>query len=363
MEKALIDNISVSLMSSVLDAFKCIDKSAKLGICLVTNEQKQLIAVITDGDIRRAILKGFNLDASIQDILHLKQGGPHPTPVTAPIGIDRTELLRLIEQESVRQVPLVNTLGQVEDIVLSKDLVTSSELPLQALIMAGGFGQRLMPLTAKIPKPMLTIGEKPLLEHIVLQLKKAGVKEIGISTHYKSEIIKNYFVDGSSFGVGIEYFHEEKPMGTAGVLGLMPVPKYPLLIINGDILSNVDFHSAVIHHQRTKASMTIGVRLYSFRVPYGVITCDGEIVHGLEEKPKYNFLINAGIYLVEPAVFRYLPRGSAFNMTDLIQWLLDANEKVISYPIVEYWQDIGKHSDYEQAQTDYREGVFGHELE
>ena len=363
MKKSDIASFSVTLSNRLYDVIKCIDKSAKSSISLVVNEQKQLIATITDGDIRRAISRGFNLDTTVQDILLMKESGPHPTPVTAPVGIDRADLLTLMEEQSVRQVPLINSAGQVEDIILLNDLIKPSELPLQALIMAGGSGQRLRPLTAERPKPMLAVGEEPLLEHIIKQLKNAGIKRIYLSTHYKSEVIKDYFGDGSSFGVEIEYFHEEKPMGTAGVLGLMPVPTTPLLVMNGDILTQVDFRSMLNHHQEANALITLAVRLYDFQVPFGVVTCEGVSIRGLVEKPKYNFLINAGIYIIDPSVYKYVPRGKTFNMTDLIQWLLDANEKVISFPIVEYWLDIGKHSDYEQAQIDFREGIFGHGLE
>ena len=362
MKKTEIASFSVTLSNRLYDVMKCIDKSAKSSIALVVNDQKQLIATITDGDIRRAILRGFNLDSSVQDILLMKESSPHPTPITAPIGIDRADLLKLMEEQSVRQVPLINSAGQVEDIILLIDLIKPPELLLQALIMAGGYGQRLRPLTAEMPKPMLAVGEEPLLEHIVKQLKNVGIKRINISTQYKSDIIKNHFGDGTSFGVEIEYFHEEKPMGTAGVLGLMPVPKTPLLVINGDILTRVDFRSMLNHHQKTDALITLAVKLYDFQIPYGVVACEGESVRGLLEKPKYNFLINAGIYIIDPSAHKYIPRGTPFNMTDLIQWILDANEKVVSFPIVEYWLDIGNRSDYDQAQIDYREGIFNHEL-
>jgi len=363
MNKREIANYMVTPSNRLIEVIKCIDKSAKSSISLVVNEEKQLIATITDGDIRRAILRGFNLDTRVQDILFLKDLGPHPTPVTAPVGIDRVNLLKLMEEQSVRQVPLLNDMGQVEDIIILSDLIKPSELPLQAIIMAGGLGQRLMPLTSEMPKPMLSIGDVPLLEHIIKQLKKSGINKIYISTHYKSEIIKDYFNNGSSFGVEIEYLQEEKPMGTAGVLGLLPVPSTPLLIMNGDILTQVDFRSMLKYHQEANAQITLSVRMYDFQVPYGVVTCEGSSVRKLLEKPKYSLLINAGIYIINPTVYKYIPRGESFNMTDLIQWLLDANEKIINFPIVEYWLDIGKHSDYKQAQNDYREGIFGHELE
>jgi NDP-sugar pyrophosphorylase family protein len=229
--------------------------------------------------------------------------------------------------------------------------------------MAGGLGKRLRPLTDDRPKPMLSVGEKPLLEHIIGQLKHVGIRKIGISLHYMPDKITTYFGDGSAFGVEIEYFLEEQPLGTGGVLGLMPVPECSLLIINGDILTQVNFRSMYAAHCDSKAMLTLTVRPYSFQVPYGVIISEGEVIRGVSEKPKYDFLINAGIYLVDPAVYKYIPRGKKFNMTDLIQWLLASKEKVISFPIIEYWLDIGMHADYARAQIDYEEGTFGDELE
>ena len=363
MNETDFSSFSITADTSLYDVIKCIDKSAKLSIALVINEKKQLIATITDGDIRRAILAGFNLENKIQDILPMKEKGPHPLPVVAPSGIDQDELLELMQERKVRQIPLVNERGEVEDIVLLSDLIQQQELPIQALIMAGGMGQRLRPLTAETPKPMLSVGPKPLLEHIVKQLRNVGITKINISTYYKPEIITNYFGDGSAFGVQINYFYEDRPLGTGGVLGLMHPPEVPLLVMNGDILTRANFRSMLTRHEQSNATMTMAVRLYGVQVPYGVVTTEGEIIQDLLEKPHYDFLINAGIYLISPSVFRYIPRGEFFNITDLIHWLLKAGEKVISFPIVEYWLDIGKRTDYDQAQTDFQEGLFGHELE
>jgi NDP-sugar pyrophosphorylase family protein len=175
-------------------------------------------------------------------------------------------------------------------------------------------------------------------------------------THYKSEKIVGYFGDGRAFGVELNYVNEEQPLGTGGALGLMPVPQEPLLVINGDILTQVDFRAMLAYHQEYQADMTVAVRRYEMQVPYGVIECEGPNVRRLQEKPQWGFLVNAGIYLLEPLVYQYIPNGERFNMTDLIQWLLDAGRTVVSFPIHEYWLDIGLHADYAQAQEDIAEG-------
>jgi dTDP-glucose pyrophosphorylase/CBS domain-containing protein len=354
-----IPRISVRATDTLYDVVKSIDVSARLGISLVIDDRNRLIATITDGDIRRAIVAGFRMDNTVADILPMKERSPHPTPVVAPIGTRSEGLLAVMQSQSVRQVPLVDESGMVTDIVLLNDLIRPAELPVEALIMAGGPGTRLRPLTIETPKPMLTLGGRPLLERIIRQLRDAGVLTIYISTHYKSEKIEEYFGDGSAFGVRISYCQEDPPLGTGGALGLIPTPQRPLLVVNGDILTGVDFRVLVEHHQQRKPMMTVGVGSFDFEVPYGVVKCDGEDVKGLVEKPRYSFLINAGIYLIEPAVFRYVSKGKRFNMTDLIQQLVRANEKVVRYQINEYWADIGSHSDYERAQKDVQDGLLG----
>lgn len=363
MGQSELAGISVTVAATLYDVVKCIDRSARISICLVVNDTSQLIATLTDGDIRRALLAGLGLDSKVEDILPMKGKGPHPSPVTAPLGTSPEALLAIMQQNAVRQLPLVDGRGQVRDVVLLNDLTAGPQLPVEALIMAGGFGQRLRPLTEETPKPMLSLGGRPLLERIVRQLRDVGIQIVYVSTCYKPEKIREHFGDGSLFGVSIRYLHESRPLGTAGVLGMMPPLQHPLLVINGDILTEVDFRALAEHHQRRHSMMTVAVRLFGFEVPYGVVTCEGENVRGVIEKPRYSFFVNAGIYLIEPGAFEHIPRGDSFDMTDLIHWLLRANKKVTAYPIIEYWLDIGKHADYEQAQQDLAGGILGNDLE
>jgi NDP-sugar pyrophosphorylase family protein len=256
----------------------------------------------------------------------------------------------------VNHLPLVDEQGRVAGILLRSDLVSSNLPAVSAVIMAGGFGTRLRPLTEHIPKPMLPVGDRPLLERTIGRLRDAGIRRVHVSTHYLSEMITNYFGDGQAFGVDLRYVAEDRPLGTAGALKLMDQRHEPLLVINGDILTSVDFRDMLAHHRAHRADVTIGVRQYDLQVPYGVVERSGAYVSALREKPVMCFLVNAGIYLLEPSVYRYIPDGETFDMPDLIQRLLDDGRPVVSFPIVEYWLDIGRHDDYEQAQEDVRQG-------
>jgi NDP-sugar pyrophosphorylase family protein len=202
----------------------------------------------------------------------------------------------------------------------------------------------------------LPVGDRPLLQLTIEQLREAGVRRVNIATHYLSEKINSYFGDGREFGIELKYVTEEHPLGTAGALGLIPISDEPLLVINGDILTKVDFRAMLSFHRENKADLTVAVSQYDLQVPYGVIECEGPRVHNVREKPLLRFLINAGIYLLEPSVHRFIPNSQRFDMTDLIQRLIKEGCLVVSFPIVEYWLDIGKHADYQQAQEDMKNG-------
>jgi NDP-sugar pyrophosphorylase family protein len=232
--------------------------------------------------------------------------------------------------------------------------VREYELPINAVVMAGGFGKRLRPLTDSMPKPMLPIGDRPMLEWTIGQLRKTGIQQISLTTHYMPEAISEHFGNGDGFGVKINYVHEETPLGTAGALGLLGKVDGPLLVINGDILTQVDFRVMLNYHQKHKACLTVGVRRYEIQVPYGVVECTGARVDKVSEKPQMPFLVNAGVYLIEPTALQFIPPGRNFDMPDLIQRLITENLIVVSFPILEYWLDIGRPGDYETAQEDVR---------
>ena len=341
--------------SSMREVMACIDRNTK-GIALVVDDERCLIGTITDGDIRRAILAGMDLDLPIQKLLEERTSTTYPQPITAPIGTPDAELLRLMNEHTIRQAPLLDEHGRVVDMVLLSDLVKEYELPLTAVVMAGGYGTRLRPLTEELPKPMLPVGDRPLLELIIEQLHQAGIRRVNVSTHYKGEIIAGHFGDGRDFGVEIRYVKEDQPLGTAGALGLLDASDEPLLVINGDILTRIDFRAMLDYHREQQADMTVAVRQHEFRVPYGVIEADGVAITGISEKPVVRHFINAGIYLLNPEVCRFIPNGQSYDMPDLISRLVADGHRVVSFPVREYWLDIGQVEDYQKALTDIENG-------
>ncbi|HKO60673.1 MAG TPA: nucleotidyltransferase family protein [Pyrinomonadaceae bacterium] len=353
-----LDQLVVSPSSCIREVMVCIDRGAQ-GIALVLDDDGSLISTVTDGDIRRAILSGMDLDLSVGELLLRRDPTFHSGPVTAPAGTSDESLLHLMSEKSLRQIPLVNEQGRVVDIALLSELVKDYELPLmRAVVMAGGYGKRLRPLTDELPKPMLPVGDRPLLEIIVNGLREAGIRQVNMATHYKGEMIANHFKNGEDFGVDIRYVNEDQPLGTAGALSLLEESNDPLLVINGDILTRVDFRAMLNFHREHDAELTVGVRQYEFSVPYGVIDTDGVSVRGISEKPVVRQFINAGIYLLNPSVRQLIPNGQHYDIPDLIHQLLKDGRNVVSFPIREYWLDIGKSEQYDQANIDLAAGRF-----
>jgi dTDP-glucose pyrophosphorylase len=336
---------------------QCIDRSGK-GIALVLDEVGGLLATVTDGDIRRAVLAGLDVDQPTLRLLESRGPAFQGAPVTALLGTSDDVLLHTMTEKGLRQIPVIDSEGRVVNVVLMNDLVKEYELPLRAVVMAGGFGTRLRPLTEDIPKPMLPLGSRPLLELIVEQLRDAVIRQVNVETHYKGDVISDHFKDGQDFGVDIKYVREDQPLGTAGALSLLEESEEPLLVINGDILTRVDFRSMLHFHREHNADLTIAVRQYELSVPYGVVLTDGVAVTGISEKPVVKQFINAGIYLLSPAVRRLIPNGQPSDIPDLIQRLLKENRSVVCFPIREYWLDIGKADHYNQAKSDIATGVF-----
>jgi len=352
-----ITMLLITTSDPIRTAIRCIDKNS-CGIALVIDDSGHLLGTITDGDIRRAILAGQNLDAPVNDFLKHKSESSPQRPVTAPLGTDLQDLLILMKEKSIRQVPLLDEKDKVADLVVMEDVMPINGPLFEAVIMAGGKGARLRPLTEDLPKPMLPVGGRPLMERMVEQLHQAGIRHVNVMTHYKPEKIIQHFGDGRKYGVELIYVNEDLPLGTGGALGLLTRPRETQLVVNGDILTQVDFKAMLMFHQDNKADMTVAVRRYEMIVPYGVVECEGIQIRSLKEKPQLRFFVNAGIYLLEPSVYEFIPTVQYFNMTDLIQWLLDAGQTVVSFPIREYWLDIGEYSDYKKAQDDIENGTI-----
>jgi NDP-sugar pyrophosphorylase family protein len=251
----------------------------------------------------------------------------------------------------------LNSEDRIVAIASLSRLGKSRDLPLHAVIMAGGLGTRLRPLTDALPKPMLPVGGRPLLQHTVERLRDTGICNIHITTHYKADKITAHFGDGGSYNAAVQYSHEDQPLGTAGALKQIDVRENePLLVINGDVLTTVNYRAMLEYHREHQAQLTMGIRRYVIKVPYGVVECEGPDVRELREKPEVGFFVNAGIYLVEPRACQEVPDGQRFDMTDLIDLLITRGQRVVSFPIHEYWVDIGQFEDYERAQEDVNAG-------
>ena len=347
-----VESFCISPGHTLRDAMACIDRNAE-GIALVVDAERRLLGTISDGDTRRAILAGTDLDLPVSEVLDRARESGRPTPTTAPVDTPSHELLHLMNERVLRQIPLVDAEGRVVDLALLGDLARSYELPLTALVMAGGFGTRLSPLTDDLPKPMLSIGDTPMLERIVGQLRDAGVRRVNLATHYRGDLIASHFKDGRDFGVEVEYVHEDQPLGTAGALGRMEHAEDPLLVINGDILTHVDFRAMLHFHREQKADMTVAVRENKVSVPYGIIEVEDTRIVKISEKPTLRYLVNAGIYLLNADVCARVPQDRPYDMTDLIESLVAEDARVVGFPIHEYWIDIGQMEDYERAVSDF----------
>lgn len=329
-----------------------------LGIVLVVEEDGRLEATVTDGDIRRATLLGIELGESIEQLLATrKQNDRDDRPITASMDATADELRQLMGRYGIRQIPILDSEQRVVRIALESDYLVDSSLALEGFIMAGGFGKRLMPLTENCPKPMLPINGKPILEHLVGKLRGAGIQHVSISTHYLADSIVDHFHDGRDFGVHIEYVGEDQPMGTAGALAKVAVGDLPLLVVNGDILTSIDFRAMLEFHREHSADMTVAVQSYEVRIPYGVITTNGVEAVSIVEKPTVRNFINAGIYLIQPNVCKVVPSDRTFDMPDLITSLISAGKRVICFPIREYWLDVGHMEQYERASSDIARGI------
>jgi dTDP-glucose pyrophosphorylase/CBS domain-containing protein len=354
-----LKSLQIGLDAPLRELVACIDRSGRMSIAILAEEDGRLINVITDGDVRRGLLAGLTLDSPTRDLLPIKKSMPNPEAITAPAGTNPAKLLRLMQARHIRQVPLLNAERRVVEIVSLSDLLPQPPQDLSAVIMAGGFGTRLRPMTDDLPKPMLPVGGRPVLEWMVDLLRAAGIYRVKVTTHYLPEKIMDHFGNGSAFGMEMEYVNEDEPLGTGGALGLIDGSGDPLLVINGDVVTKVDFRRMLDFHLENEADMTVAVNLRQMEVPFGVVECDGPRIKALQEKPRLPMLVNAGIYLLQPSVQAYIPRGGErFNMTDLIQWLLDAGRSVVGFPIREYWADIGQHDAYTRAQEDHaRDGA------
>jgi dTDP-glucose pyrophosphorylase len=345
--------VSVRDSASLREALELVTRSGKQ-IALVIGPEGALVGLVTDGDVRKAILRGVSLDAKVAEVMNR-------APIVASPDIGRDEALTLMRRRRIRHLPLVAGDGRVRDVLLLDDLLApSTPLGTLAVVMAGGEGRRLLPLTESTPKPLLKVGGKPLVEILIDRLREAGIGEVLVALHHKSNLIRAALGDGSRLGVRVDYVEEPRPLGTMGALTLVrPRLQRPVFVVNGDILTKCDFRAMwEFHRSQAGAAMTVGVSVHQVDLPYGELTLDGSLVAQVEEKPRKEFSVNAGIYVLDPSAVEAIPEGQYCDATDLIRLLLDHGRPVAAYPIREYWLDVGRQRDFDKAMRDVAEGLL-----
>ena len=343
-----IENIKLTSSATIKEALEIIDNGA-MQIALVVDQNDTLLGTLTDGDIRRGLLKGLDLNSSIQSIIFT-------TPTLAKISDTKEEILKIALSKKLHQIPIIDDNGKFLGIQEIEELIKPKEKTNKVVLMVGGLGTRLRPLTENTPKPMLKVGKKPILQTIVEKFAEYGYSNIVMCVNYKSHIIQDYFGNGSKFGVNIEYILEEQRMGTAGALSLLKEkPTEPFFVMNGDLLTNVNFEQLDSYHTSNHSMGTMCVREYDFQVPYGVVNIQDSRILSIEEKPTYKFFVSAGIYMLSPAVLDYIPQNQFYDMPTLFEKLISENKNAISFPLREYWLDIGRIEEYKKANEEYNE--------
>ena len=351
MNKETLTACCVSETADVIKIWESFNRTL-LQVALVVNENNQLCGIITDGDIRRALVGGKPLSSTAAEIMNHH-------PLVFKQGETKDYIIRQMQKRCVYQAPVVDAAGCVIDLYSLKNLLLKENRNNTVVLMAGGLGTRLRPLTAKTPKPLLKIGNKPILETILTGFIENGFHRFFFAVNYKSEQIEAYFGNGEKWDVEINYLHEQKRLGTAGALSLLPErPQEEIIVMNGDLLTKVDFAEFLDYHLQEKSVATMGVREYSWQIPYGVIDMKDDRISGITEKPVQSCYVNAGMYVLSPEAVDKVKIADYLDMPDLFQNLIAEGAKTTVYPIRDYWMDIGRLDDFEQAQNDYLT-VFG----
>lgn len=341
-----LHSVCISKELSIKEALQTLN-DGHMRIVLVLDEAGHLEGVVSDSDIRRAILKGISFDRPVSEIMVRK-------PLVASKGADDKEILALMKRFQIHQIPILDETGIVIDIKLIDDILPVEDSP-EAFVFVGGKGVRLHPITEHIPKPLLEVGGQPILFYILDGLLAAGVNGITLALNYKGDMIEEAINNVPRFQRVIKFVREDSELGTAGALSLFKAPPgKPVIVMNGDILSKVDFRSMVNFHLAEKNMATVAVRRESVQIPFGVVDLSGSRITKIVEKPKYEYHVSAGIYVFEPSMLSLIPPNVRIDMPGLLEILLEKSLRVGSFPVHEYWLDIGRHSELAKAQADFQ---------
>lgn len=342
------EHVLVSPDTSLRDALVCIDQVGSQ-IALVVDESRRLLGTLSDGDIRRGLLNGLQLTDKVLTSMHLN-------PIVACANQGRHSIMMKMRQTGLHQIPVVDSKGIVVGMEVMDDFLGPTPRENWVVIMAGGLGKRLEHLTRDTPKPMLRVGSKPILETIISEYAAHGFHRFYIAVNYKAEQIENYFGDGESLGVEIRYLREQRRLGTAGALSLLPdLPTQPFLVTNADLLTKEDFGRMLDQHLESGADATMGVRSYEIQVPFGVVRVEEGYIKAIDEKPLYQFTVSAGIYVLSPNILEFVPQNTEFDMPKLFEDVARKGLFTRCHRIDGYWLDIGRLPDYERANIEYSE--------
>jgi dTDP-glucose pyrophosphorylase len=326
------------------DAIESLNSSS-LQIVLVVDDDGRLIGTVTDGDVRRGLLRGVSLSENVLEIIQRES-------LVVPPQMSYDTALHLMRANRIRQLPIVDHDRRVVGLYLWDQAPTSAARPNTMVIMAGGMGTRLLPHTQTIPKPMVQIGQKPMLEHIIDRAVVEGFRHIVLAVHHLSHVIEDHFGSGDQWGVRIDYLRESSPLGTCGALGLLDEqPTAPIVVSNGDVMTAVRYGDLVDYHVRHGAAATMAVRIYEWQHPFGVVRAQGIDIVGIEEKPLTRTPINAGISVIDPSMLQMLTRGERCDMPMLFDRIREAGRRTIVYPIHEPWLDVGRPDDLLSANS------------
>lgn len=330
--------------SKVKEALLKFNELSPDAILFVVDINDILIGALTDGDVRRGLLKGFTIDSFVEEIIQ-----DNPRYITK--GENNLEKIIAYREGDFRVVPVVDENRKVVNVINFRNI--RSYLPIDAVIMAGGRGQRLRPLTDSTPKPLLQVGNKPIMEHNLDRLALFGIDDFWVSVKYLGEQIENYFGAGQNKNIKIEYVWENEPLGTIGAVSQIKNFEHDyILVTNSDLLTNIDYEKFFLEFIKQDADLAVLTIPYQVNIPYAVLETNNGHVKSFKEKPTYTYYSNGGIYLIKKEMLNYIPKDTFFNATDLMEKLINSNFKVISFPFLGYWLDVGKHDDFEKARVD-----------